>query len=161
MSEETVEVEENEFKFFPASSFHYDHKGERVDAQYVLCTAPTSKHRKECAFLKQAFWRSLKDAPEGDEDSKTGAATPKKDKIEPEDVLILLAMSGNVDFGEALEVARRLLTGGVALVDGEEKLNGPLIDRLSNDDFERLIGEYLAFFPLRSSLRKLNDSSSD
>lgn len=135
--------------------FSYHHKGQPVAAVFVRLKAPTSRHRKECAFLKQAFYRALGDAADGE---AAADQQKKKAEITGQDVMDLISMSKAVALEDVLEGARKLFTTGVALVDGEEKLTGPLADEMSMDDLEKMTGEYLAFFTLRSSLRRLNAS---
>jgi hypothetical protein len=44
--------------------------------------------------------------------------------------------------------ARALLKENVALVDGEQKLTTPLMEKMSPYDFESMVGEYIANFIL-------------
>ncbi len=139
---------------FPLTSpIHYSNKGELVEATFVRLTAPTSKNLKECSFLKQAFFRAMRDLP----DTK-GDTDPSKDDIEGDDVMVMISMSNNVGLDEVLMVARRLFSSGVAQADGEVSLTGPTVDGMSMEDLEKMTGEYLVFFTLRSSLEKLKRS---
>jgi hypothetical protein len=69
--------------------------------------------------------------------------------------MMMIAMSMGADLHSVLETSRRLFTGGVALVGGEERLTSALIDRMSLEDLERMTGEYLVFFLLSSALEKM------
>ena len=40
------------------------------------------------------------------------------------------------------------------MIDGEVKVTKPILDEMSNDDLEGMLGEYLANFILRSVLSK-------
>lgn len=147
---------DSEFQYKLKAPFRYAHKGETVEAKFVLLRAPTSKHRRECAVLKQAFFRALRDAP--DAQNVSGADAAKREEVTGEEVMTLLAMSSNVDLDNVFEAGRTLLTGGVAMLDGEQKMTAPLLDEVSMDDLEGMLGEYLAFFTLRSALESLNSS---
>lgn len=144
--------EETEFNHTLIRPFRYAFKGEHVEAQFIRLHAPTSRNRKECSLLKQAFFRAIKDAP----DAPNGRAQADDQKVEGDDVMMLISMSQNVDLDAVLEAARKLFTSGVAQVDGEEKLTAHLIDQMSLEDLEKMVGDYLAFFTLRSALQKLS-----
>jgi len=134
--------------------FSYAHKGQPVDARFVLLLAPTARNSREAATLKQAFFRAA-----GGQESE--AAEQKGDVRIPtgSEVMVALAMSKDVDLPEVLEVAKKLLTSGVAMIDGEEKLTGPVLDKVSDEDFQAMVGEYLVAFCLASVLSKMRASS--
>lgn len=164
MSDQNLPEEEpkTEFTFEPETPFKYASKGETREAEFVVLSAPTSKHRRECSFLKQAFMRAMNEHSSDAEDAvASSTADARKQEITGSDVIDLISMSTRTDLNDVIEAGKRLVTGGVALVDGEEKLTPHLFDCMSYDDAERLVGDYLAFFPLRSSLRRLSGSSSD
>lgn len=157
---------ETEFDLPLLHPITYAHAGSTQEASFVRLRAPSSKHRRECAVLKQAFLRAMKEAPSMVQDT-TGKAPEASERDEGEDVTIsgseVLAMLGfasSVDYGEVLEVAARLLTGGVAFIDGEEKLTKAKLDEMSFEDSERLAGEYIARFFAGSALRTLNEGPS-
>ena len=50
--------------------------------------------------------------------------------------------------------AVELFKSGVAYIEGEAKVTRPVLDEMSNDDLEGMLGEYLANFILRSVLNK-------
>jgi hypothetical protein len=138
-----------EFNFQLTKSISYSKDGQSREADFVTLRAPTSRNVKECALLKQAFFRSLPKS-EGQESGK-----PEDSVIEGHDVMDIIA-AGNCDLGEVLETARHLFTKGkVAMVDGETPLTQPLADALSVEDFEGMVGEYLVHFTLASSLRRM------
>ena len=70
-------------------------------------------------------------------------------------------MSKNVDLSDVFDVAKKLFQfPGIALIDGEQKFNNELINRLSIDDLEDMLGEYMINFTLASSLNRLKEKSS-
>jgi hypothetical protein len=132
----------------------YASKGELVEAMFVTLNPPTSRNMTECAQLKQAFFRALPktgevevDAPEGEQAELTGEA-----------VMTMITMSPDVELASVLVTGRELLTSGLALIDGEEKLTKPVLDNMSADDLEGMIGEYMVNFTLASALRKMKTS---
>lgn len=156
---ETREVDGNKetVRYVLATPFTYDHGGERREngASFLELTAPSSRHSHECAFLKQAFFRAIGERRDegGEEDETQGNPTGHE-------VMIAIAMSTTVELSKVIEVGRKLLTSGTALVDGEEKLTKPLADRMTQDDLEGAIGEYLVCFILASALARMKKRSS-
>ncbi len=128
----------------------YAHKGEEVEGMFVEMSAPTSRNLSECAFIKQAFMRSLPNDPT----TQVVTDNETKEAITGDEVLTLMYMSG-VDMSPVLGHARALFTSGVVLVDGEEKITKPLFDKISQEDFEAMLGEYLINFILASALRTM------
>ena len=147
-----------EIKYVLTTPFTYSHKGGLQEASFVELTSPTSRHSKECGALKQAFFRA-QNSLQVSKGARQGVEIPDE-KINGEDVVMMLAASKDVDLPEVFDVARKLFTGGVALLDGETKLTVGVIDRMSQDDFEAMLGEYLVNFTLASLLEKMNEKSS-
>jgi hypothetical protein len=145
-------IAESEFDYPLTTPFEYSKGGEQLQASFVRLTAPTSRKSKECGALKQAFFRSV---PQ-DRDAE-GVATKEP---EGHDIIMMMAMSTNVELSDVLDVARRLFVSGVAMIDGEVKLTGSLLDRMSQDDFEEMLGSYLITFTLASTLEQTKESSS-
>ncbi len=139
-----------EFQFNVVTPFTYASKGENVDATFITLSAPTSKHSRECSALKQAFFRAL---PR--EEKKVDA--PEKFEVSGTEVMTLIAMSKDVDLADVMDVGKKLLTNNLAMVEGEVKLTMNLIERMSQDDVESMIGEYMVNFTLASSLAKMNE----
>jgi len=144
----------SEFDFHLTGPLRYAYQGDQVDASFVRFFAPSSKVSRECAALKQAFMRAV---PKNQDDAGAGAETPDKEpQISGSDVITVLAMSPDVDLPDLLDVGRRLfLAPGVAMVDGETKLTKNLLDNLSQDDFESMVGDYMANFTLASQFAKM------
>lgn len=141
MAEPTAEV-----RFVLRVPFDYAVRGQSAQAQFVTLRAPTSRNYREAAALKQAFFRSVP------KDSDAAASTGPQPEITPKDVVDLIAASQAVNFEDVLDVAKRLFTSGVAQVDGEVKLTGPLLDSMDQEDFELMLGAYLVNFTLASTL---------
>ncbi len=155
-----VEVDEikTEFRYVLASTFQYSKEGEQTNAKFIALTAPTSKCMRECAALKQAFFRAIDDQ----KDAKAARGDVDTDlEITGEDILSMLSMSKTVDLPDLLDTAKQLfLMPGIALIDGEHKLKTTLIERMHIDDFQNMFGEYMVNFILASSLKLLKEKSS-
>lgn len=132
--------------------------GEKEDASFITLKAPTSRNSRECAALKQAFFRAVADNEGGEGDGESNL-----ENIQGADVLMTMAMSTAVDLPDVLETAKHLFTKGrVAFVEGEEKvpLTKPLLELMSQDDVEGMLGDYLVNFTLASSLQRMRSKSS-
>ena len=152
-----------EFDFVLTQKFSYAHQGQQPSATFVTLKAPTSRNLKECAFLKQAFGRAqaaLQDRAAMQSAITEGREASEDTKIEGDDVILMLAASTAVEYGDVLDVAKKLFSSGVAQIEGETKLTSPLIDSMSVEDFEGMLGQYLVNFTLASLLAKTNDQSS-
>lgn len=158
MSDEENEEIKTEFQYVPKVPFKYSLKGEMVNVKFITLTAPTSKTTRECAALKQAFYRAMGEREKeisGESDDSIDA------DIDGSDVMSLLAMSKDVDLPDVMDIGKKLFQmPGIALVDGETKLGNEVFGRISVDDFEDMLGEYMINFILASSLRKLKEKSS-
>lgn len=152
MSEEIV----TEIQFHLKTPISYSNSGEIVDGSFITLKAPSSRNSKECAKLKQAFFRSIDQNAEVDESSKQAAAEGTSENS-ADGVVIMLAMSKDVELDEVMDTARKLFTSGnnIAMVEGEAKLTSPLIDKMTLEDFEQMTGEYMLRFILASALAKM------
>jgi hypothetical protein len=144
---------ETEFNYNLINSLSYHSKGEAADAQFITFRAPSSRNSKECSALKQAFFRALP------MEAQTTREVDNPD-ISGEDVITMIAIS-DVDLPEMLDIAKRLFTSGnnIALIDGETKLTMNLLDQMSQDDLEGMVGSYMVNFILASSLEKMKKES--
>lgn len=124
--------------------FEYAHKGNVYSASFVELKAPSTSTPSRAA-LKQCFYRAL---PKTSNES----ATDKEDKpITGSEIVTLIAMSEKVKLDSFIEHGRILLSSGVALVEGSEKLTKPLIDKMHPDELEDMIGAYMVNFILASA----------
>ena len=143
-----------EFDYELKNSFEYAHAGQQQKAQFITLFAPGMKHMKHREPLKQAFYQAMMELgnkEEGGErqDTTTGQ---EQEKIKGSDLLIILRASKVVDtFKLGLHFIELLTSDGIAKVGGDEKMTKPLIDKLSPEDFDGIMGEYLANFIAASS----------
>jgi hypothetical protein len=150
-----------EFDYALKAPFTYAFNGDDTEATFITLTAPTPKHARECAELKQGFFVAQRSLPDVSDDIELSEAAKEKKEtgLNGDDVLVILAGCKDVDYPRLLEVARKLFTSGIAQVDGETKLTSPLVDKMSLDDFESMTGAFLANFTLASMLAPTKDSS--
>ena len=156
MSDEAPTTPERitEFDAHLVAPLTYAFEGSNHQASFIRFFAPSSKVSRECAALKQAFMRAVP-TPTA---AQVEAARMKEGKQElptgPEIVAVMMA-STDVDYPDVLDVARKLfLSPGIAKVDGEVKLTRNLLDQVDGNDFEEMLGVYMANFTMPSVLSK-------
>ncbi len=162
--EKPVEVDEikTKFKYTLKVPFQYaSGSGDVTDAEFILLKAPTSRNTKQCAALKQGFFRAMREQVVASAESQAPSDMEGAGELEGDDILSVMYMAKQVNMEDLMGVARELFQSpGIALVDGEHKLKTAMLDRLSAEDFEGMLGEYLANFTLASALAKLKDKLS-
>ncbi len=143
-----------EHDFYLLTPLSYSSGSSQQDATFIRLFAPSSRVSRECSALKQAFLRAV---PKEASVSASVATVPddSADSLDGSDVIQILALSSVVDLPDVLEVGRRLLLSpNIAKVEGETKLTNALMERLDQEDFENMIGEYMVNFTLVSVLSK-------
>lgn len=122
-------------------------------ATFVQLRAPTSRNRRECALLKEAFFLAIPkaEAIEGAKKSQTEA--PVERKIAGSDIIALIGQSRDASLPDVIETGVSLLLNQTAFLDGDQKLTKPLLEAMSYDDIEGMVGEYLRVFLLKSALK--------
>lgn len=125
--------------------FEYHGNGENRTASVIILSAPSNKQRKPAAKLKQFFFQAI-NGLQGDEkaDAEAKASDPKGS-----DIVALLMMS-NVDANDVHEAFKGIITGGCAMVEGATSLTDSLYDKLSFEDTEEMLGDYLVNFLIPS-----------
>jgi hypothetical protein len=156
--EETVEDLITEFTFPLTKPVPYAFQGDQLKAGEIKLFAPSSIHSRQCAALKQAFFRSL---PKNIDADSVEVDEAKSTDIGGKEIIIMLAMSNDVDLASTFEIARDLFsTGDVAMLDGQAPMKKIHTQKMSQLDWERMIGEYLANFILASVLIEMNEQKS-
>ena len=145
-------ADKKELDFPLTTEFNYANKGQETSATFIRLFAPSAKQLSRCSELKQAFFRASKELPQEEE---APDAKQDKEELTGSNIMAILYSSDSVKMSEVLMNARELFTCGLATVDGEEKLTKPLVDLMSGDDFEKMTGEYLVNFILRSVLDEM------
>lgn len=141
---------ENEFIYELKTKFEYSFKGEMREASFISLRAPTMKEHNLASKLKQSIYNLIKnETQENDtQEKKTEKSTDDDAEITAELILMMMFASNNIDINVVFEQAKELFGSGLALIDGEQKLNNPLVQKMSIDDFQNLIGEYIVNFIL-------------
>lgn len=134
-----------------------DSQGNQQTASFIELAAPTSRNMTECAELKQSFYRALPDDKDATDEDREGKEISE---VNGADVIGLILRSKDVKLITVLLHAKALFCSGVAKVDGQTKLTKPLCDKMNNDDFENMVGEYLVNFILASILQKMKNQQS-
>jgi len=151
---------EDNFTYTLTKSFDYSFKGEIRKADFITLFPPTMKQHNAASELKQSMIKMVRveySSTENIENLTKDAEslTKESDKKEDEDseitaelILSMIFGSTTVDVNVIFEQAKELFRLGLALVDGEQKLTAPLIEKMSIEDFRNLVGEYIANFIL-------------
>lgn len=127
----------------------YAHNGEETIAKFIELSPPTFKQLDRCAPLKQAFFRAVSQTR--DMATTEGETETDIEDMEPENIAQLIYTSDE-DATKFLLHGVELLKSGIAKVEGTEKVTQPIIDQLSLDEIEKLIGTYMLNFILASVL---------
>jgi len=151
-----MDEEKKEVLYQLKSTFEYAFKGENRTASFISLRPPTMREHHPASQLKQSIMTMIRTTYSGDEILKAGdqakssnqGDTTADDDITAELILTLLFSSDNLDINVVFEQAKVLFKAGVALIDGEQVLNNPLVDKMSIDDFQNIVGEYIANFIL-------------
>jgi hypothetical protein len=133
-------------------------EGKQIQCTCIHLYAPSAKQLENVTPMKQLFFQavgSLKD------DDKAKDKPPSQEKVEmsASDVMSMMFMS-EVDMTKFMNHAKALFISGMIKLDGKKDFNEGLIEKLSADDFEKVVGEYLVNFIIASALKKLNSSGS-
>lgn len=117
------------------------------EIDFISLSAPTGKIAPLCANLKSAFFNAVSKLPtDGVEKDDTG-------EIKGSDILSLMYLSG-IDM-EKVIITAQMLIKAVGSAGGEKAMTQPMIDRMSPDDIEKCLGEYMANFILKSALQEM------
>lgn len=141
------EIQEIDFPLTTKISYAFE--GEEVEGSFVKLTPPSAKQLSHCAFLKQSFIRACAEQQRNNPGQKEPASD---EKVSGQDIIYMLYGSSSTDMAKVLISGIELFKTGVAMIDGETKMTKPLLDKMSNDDLEGMLGEYLANFILQSVL---------
>ena len=121
----------------------YHHNGGEAEGTFVSLQPPTSRNLVECAMLKQAMYQAAVSIGKGQE---AGDAPPEEEQsLSGKELMQMLYIAESVDISTILLTGKDLLKTA-ALLEGEQKMTVPLLDKLSLSDLENLIGEYIAAF---------------
>ena len=143
------------------STFNYATKdGDAQEATFLTLRAPDFTQMRKVAPIKQAFFCAIKSAQdEKAKKEKEDTTIIKQDKdIESNDdddgvngeQCIQLLYSSHVDVSKVILNAELLFVSGVASVNGEIPVTSGILKKLTMEDFEGLLGEYISNFIMPS-----------
>ena len=143
----------------------YADQGETVEGEVLVCTAPKGKNRKDVTKLKQMFFRSLPDQDSASIEKAQAAKELKEEEASEEDIsingneiLFIVMQSAKVEYDDFIELGRKVLSSGCCSIDGVKEVNSTIIDRLSVEELENVVGEYVAFFIVSSAMKSMQNN---
>ena len=146
----------------------YADQGEQVEGDVLVCTAPKGKNRKDATRIKQMFFRAMPSLDEFSDEQKEAAEQRKAEsdnsessdvEIDGGEVLFMIMQSTKVEYDEFIELGRKMISSGLCKVDGIKEVNSTVLDRLSVEELENLIGDYVAFFIVSSAMKSMQNST--
>ena len=135
------------FDFTLSEPIDYQAKGENTKASLLELSAPAVNNRKKVAKLKQGFMRVINGLK--NPDAKGAEGKKSNEKVKPEEILALIQM-GAIEYDEYMDIFVSLLVSGICKVEGEVDITQHMVDKISFEDMERLMGEYLINFIIGS-----------
>lgn len=139
-----------EFTFKLTSPISFAHKGEQEFSFELKLKAPKGKHRANLIRLKQGFFRSILEQSKAN--SPTQAAAPPIDPDAPEfewtsKIIMNAIYMSSIDIVALEAEFKSLLCADLAEVHPGIALTSFMVDNdLAHEDFEELMGEYIAVF---------------
>lgn len=143
-----------QFEYELENPIEYHDGGDLASSKNLVLLAPSFSQIKRAAKLKQGFFQAIKSF-QGDkkqDESKNKAANDESD-FDADAVLTVLFM-GDIDIAAYFEDFEKLLTSGVCKVNGKVELNSIMCSKLSVEDMEKLLAEYIVNFLLPASMRQ-------
>lgn len=123
----------------------YSAKGDTHEAKFIELKEPTRKDLANFTPIQQAFMKAVKEL-QGDADKiEEAEAKETEDTITAEAVIYLMSQS-DVDMVKVSLFAEQIFKNGSALIDGETLLTSPLMQKMNMDDWNGLVGTYIANF---------------
>ena len=142
----------SQFDFELTTPIKYQKDGEFHEARVIAVKAPSKKHRKQSIRIKQGFYQAMQYHQANNASSEKAVEEARKkleegdETITGQEIMMMLYMS-DVDierFDEAFD--KLLLSPGICMVDDAVQLTTPILDELSEEDTDRLLGEYMENF---------------
>lgn len=144
-----------EFQFELTTPIKYHSGGEEVEGTFITLTAPSYKQMDKCIPLKQAFFRAAASINDSVEEANVEPNAPAEAAgMTPEGLIALFYQSEEDMVKVFLYGVELFKSSGVALVDGSVSMKQLLIEKMSQDDLENMLGRYMINFILASVLSK-------
>jgi hypothetical protein len=132
------------------TSFGYSSKGDTIDATFLSLSAPNFLQIDKVAPIKQAFVSAISSMKSSLPSELQEVESEGEDEAISAKQCMQVLYASAVDISKVLQDAQKLLVSGVVLVDGEIRLTRALLEKLTMEDFEGVLGEYIANFIMPS-----------
>ncbi len=133
----------------------YHSGGEEVEGTFITLAPPTYKQMDKCVPLKQAFYRAASSITDDAVEAGTETNKSSDDTQLTPDGLISLFYQSDEDMVKIVLYGVELFKSpGIAMVDGAANITQLLIEQMSQDDLENMLGRYMVNFILASALNK-------
>ena len=147
-------MHKSEFDFSLSESIVY-HSGNSAECtcDTLVLKAPSNKDRKRIFKVQQMFLQATKSMMRMSEDHVNTPDPSDANADLDASMIVSVIMMSSVDFGDFADAVCNLLYKNCYL-DDDTKLNETLFDKISLDDAQRLVGEYVANFLLPSWMQQ-------
>jgi hypothetical protein len=152
-------MKKSEIEFCLTSPIKYAGDGGQIDGFKLILKAPSGKNISHRALLKQQLMIAFQWMESQKPKASTAEASPAKPdaKLTEDDIkdvgdalaLAIYAAPG-VDINRVLGEFSQLLIEGTCSVEGEKDLTRSLFEKISLDDIDAMLGQYLANFIMPS-----------
>lgn len=160
-----------EYQFQLTKPIKYHAKGDEVEGTFITLAPPSYKQMDKCVPIKQAFYRAAFSIDDGSGKVKEKANTTFDDKtntspddetntskndedMTPEGLVALLYQSDEDMVKILLYGVELFKSPGIAMLEGSVQVNQLIIQKMSQDDLENMLGRYMVNFILASALSK-------
>jgi hypothetical protein len=134
----------SEYNYELKQSFGYAKNGDTQEASFITLIAPNFKQMPHMTPIKQAFMSAISEITETTSTSETASESEPGDINGAQVMQLMHRWSG--DLTKVFLHAQELFKSGAALVDGQERLTVPLMEKMGLTDFENMVGAYIANF---------------
>ncbi|MCK5292964.1 MAG: hypothetical protein KAR39_13220 [Thermoplasmata archaeon] len=134
-----------DFAYDLKTPIDYHSGSENKEAVSVILSAPSNKQRRAAARLKQFFFQAINDLKTDDQQASDDSKKPKGSEI------VALLMMSNIDANDVHDAFKDIAISGCAMLDGAVSMNDSLYEKMSFEDTEEMLGEYLVNFLIPSS----------
>jgi hypothetical protein len=147
-------MHKSEFDFSLSDKIIY-HSGSSAECtcDTLSLRAPSNKDRKRIFKVQQMFLQATKSMISMSKDQGNIPDPSDANADLDAGMIVSVIMMSGVDFGDFTDAVCNLLYKNCYL-DDDTKLNEALFDKISLDDAQRLVGEYVANFLLPSWMQQ-------
>lgn len=146
-----------EFIFELTTPVKYHSGGEEIEGTFITLYAPSYKQMDKCVPLKQAFYRAAASINDDSTEVVSAPETPSDDaEMTPEGLMGMFYQSDEDMVKIMLYGVELFKSPGIAKIDGTVNMTHPMIEKMSQDDLENMLGGLLINFILYSALNKNN-----